>query len=71
MQESALSMKDRVVLMPTYNEADSIVGVITELSTLDVDIIVIDDNSPDHTADKVILLQEEYPGRFHASNKKG
>ena len=43
-------MRNNVVLIPTYNEAESIVNILTQLSSLNVDIIVIDDNSPDDTA---------------------
>ena len=71
MQESALSMKNRVVLMPTYNEADSIVGVITELSTLDVDIIVIDDNSPDGTSEIVKKMRFDNVSVIDHGSKKG
>ena len=39
-----------VVLIPTYNESESILKLLRELEALEVDIIVIDDNSPDGTA---------------------
>jgi dolichol-phosphate mannosyltransferase len=48
-----------VILIPTYNEASSIVELLTSLSTLrgseryQFDVLVIDDNSPDGTADVV------------------
>jgi dolichol-phosphate mannosyltransferase len=50
-------MNDKVVLIPTFNEADSICLVIEELKSLDVDIFVIDDDSPDETARIVKELQ--------------
>jgi len=43
-------MNKYVVLIPTYNEAESIGILLKELLALDVDIIVIDDDSPDKTA---------------------
>jgi dolichol-phosphate mannosyltransferase len=43
-------MHKSVVLIPTYNESKSVVGLITELQKLSIDVIVIDDNSPDGTA---------------------
>ena len=43
-------MNKLVVLVPTYNESKSVVGLITELQKLSVDVIIIDDDSPDGTA---------------------
>ena len=46
-----------VILIPTYNEAVSIVELLKELlllhESIDFDVLVIDDNSPDRTADIV------------------
>ena len=42
-----------VVLIPTFNESESIIALINDLKRLDVDIIVIDDQSPDGTAELV------------------
>lgn len=46
-----------VILIPTYNESVAIVELLHKLSTLhsarDFDVIVLDDNSPDKTADIV------------------
>jgi dolichol-phosphate mannosyltransferase len=40
-----------VVVVPTYNEKDNIVGIIDEINRIGVpvDILVVDDNSPDGT----------------------
>ncbi len=43
-------MKSSLVVVPTYNEAENIQRLLQELSKLDLDILVIDDNSPDGTA---------------------
>jgi dolichol-phosphate mannosyltransferase len=49
-----------VILIPTYNEAISIVKLLNELSILhldrDFDVFILDDNSPDKTADIVESL---------------
>jgi len=48
-------MKMRVlVVLPTYNEADNIEWIISSLLSLDppVDVIVVDDSSPDGTAER-------------------
>lgn len=55
-------MLKTLVIIPTYNEAENIAGLtkaIFELS-LGVDILVVDDNSPDGTADQVLELQLNY-----------
>ena len=52
-----------IILVPTYNESIAIVELLSSLSTLhnqrDFDVIVLDDNSPDGTADIVDRLN--YP----------
>ncbi len=50
---------ESVVIVPTYNEIDNITTVINKLTALNLDlhILVIDDNSPDGTADIVKNLQ--------------
>ena len=50
-------MNENVVLIPTYNEAASISALLSELAGLAVDVIVIDDNSPDLTASIVKNLK--------------
>ena len=45
-----------VVLIPTYNEAKSIESLLNDLGNLGLDIIVIDDNSPDGTASLIKSL---------------
>ncbi len=50
------------VLLPTYCEAGNIESLIREIEELKLDVFVavIDDSSPDGTADAVRKLQEEY-----------
>ena len=43
-------MKTSLVVIPTYNEAESIPSILTSLQSLDCDVLVIDDGSPDGTA---------------------
>ncbi len=59
-------MSDCIVIIPTYNEIENIESIIrTVLSQhKNFHILIIDDNSPDHTADKVVMLQEEFQGRL-------
>ena len=44
-------MRKSLVVIPTYNEAESIVILLNQLAKVDVDVLVIDDGSPDGTAD--------------------
>ena len=51
-----------LVVIPTYNERESIDQLLREVRRLvDVDILVIDDGSPDGTADAVADVQAEDP----------
>ena len=43
-------MNKSIVVIPTYNEIESIGFLLDELAKLDVDVLVIDDGSPDGTA---------------------
>jgi len=66
-------MRDTLVVIPTYNEIENIKAIIKatfEVSSA-VDILIVDDNSPDKTAQKVIALQAEYPERLFIENRKG
>ena len=46
-------MRASLIVIPTYNEAESIGEILDGLKDLDVDVLVIDDGSPDGTADIV------------------
>ena len=52
-------MRAALVVIPTYNEAESIGQILHGLKSLDVDILVIDDGSPDGTADIVRMHKVE------------
>jgi len=43
-------MNKSIVVIPTYNEVESIGSLLDELATLNLDVLVIDDGSPDGTA---------------------
>lgn len=60
-------MNDSLVIIPTYNESVNIVRLIDKLMALDtpVDVLVVDDGSPDGTAEAVKLKGEAFPGRIH------
>ena len=60
-------MSKAIVIIPTYNEIDNIALIIKAVMELDsgCDILVVDDNSPDGTADRVEALKTDYPDRLH------
>jgi dolichol-phosphate mannosyltransferase len=67
------SMRTTVV-MPTYNEADNVVQIVAELMTLGVDgleILIIDDNSPDGTGQIADDLAAHYADRVHVIHRQG
>jgi len=43
-------MNKSIVVIPTYNEIESIGSLLDDLAKLEVDVLVIDDGSPDGTA---------------------
>jgi dolichol-phosphate mannosyltransferase len=53
-----------VIVLPTYNERDNIGPYLDALRavTADVDVLVVDDNSPDGTADLARALADEHGG---------
>jgi len=59
-------MKDAVVIIPTYNEIENIVSIIEAVfeQSRDIHVLVVDDNSPDLTANQVRGLQEKYKNRL-------
>jgi dolichol-phosphate mannosyltransferase len=59
-------MSDCIVIIPTYNEIENIESIVRATLTLhkDFHVLIIDDNSPDHTAQKVQELQQEFQGKL-------
>lgn len=60
-----------VLVIPTYNERENVALLLPELRTLvpDVDILVVDDRSPDGTADEV-RRRAETLGRIHLLSRE-
>lgn len=52
-----------VAVIPTYNERANIAGIVTQVFAIvpDIRILVVDDGSPDGTADEVRALQQKFP----------
>ena len=66
-------MEKTLVIIPTYNEKENIETLIRKVFslTLPFDILIIDDGSPDGTANIVKNLQPEFEGRLHLEQRKG
>lgn len=65
---------DGVVIIPTYNEIENIRAIIRAVTSLEkpLDVLIIDDGSPDGTADAVKeQMQTELQGRLHLIERKG
>ena len=66
-------MSDSVVIIPTYNEKENIEKIIRKVFSLSKDfhLLIVDDGSPDGTADIVKSLQNEFPAQLHIEERTG
>lgn len=66
-------MSDCLVIIPTYNEKDNIEQIISCVFSLEkiFHILIVDDNSPDGTADIVKNLQTQYPEKLFILERSG
>jgi dolichol-phosphate mannosyltransferase len=66
-------VSDSVVIIPTYNEKDNIENIIRKVFSLskEFDVLIIEDNSPDGTAQIVKGLMPQFPGRLFIEERKG
>lgn len=64
---------DSVVIIPTYNEKENIESIIRAVFDLPkaFDILIIDDGSPDGTADIVRRLQDEFSDALYMVERNG
>lgn len=66
-------MNNRIVIIPTYNEIENIESIIHAVLKLEpnFDLLIVDDGSPDGTAEIVKTIQSENPTRIHLLERKG
>lgn len=64
---------DSIVIIPTYNEKENIEAIIRAVFSLEktFHILVIEDGSPDGTAQIVKRMQQEFPERLFMIERKG
>ena len=60
-------MSECLVIIPTYNEIENVALIIAAVQDLNrgYHVLIVDDNSPDGTADKVRELQNSYPDSLY------
>lgn len=62
-----------LVIIPTYNEKENVEKMIRKVFSLEEDfhLLIVEDNSPDGTADIVKGLQAEFPDRLFIEERQG
>ena len=71
---AGIHQNDSLVIIPTYNEKENIEAIIRAVTSLEkgFDVLIIDDGSPDGTADIVKrLMADELAGRLHLIERSG
>lgn len=65
--------KNKIVIIPTYNEKENIEAIIRKVFSLEGDfhLLIVEDNSPDGTAQIVKRLMVEFPERLHIMERAG
>lgn len=63
----------KLVIIPTYNEIENIPLILKSVFSLNLNyhVLVVDDNSPDSTADAVKKLQLVYQGKLYLKERTG
>ena len=66
-------MEKRIVIIPTYNEKENIEKMIRKVFSLNdnFNLLIVDDGSPDGTAEIVKSLQKEFPEQLFLEQRKG
>ena len=66
-------MSDSLIIIPTYNEKENIEKIIRKIFSLEKSfhILIVDDGSPDGTANIVKSLQSEYFAKLHILERAG
>jgi len=66
-------VSDSIVIIPTYNEKENIEKIIRVVFKLEkeFDVLIVEDNSPDGTADIVKNLMTEFKNKLFILERKG
>ncbi len=70
---TSASQDKKIVIIPTYNEKENIEKMIRKIRSLKqgFHLLIVDDGSPDGTADIVKNLQKEYPEGLYLLERSG
>jgi dolichol-phosphate mannosyltransferase len=70
---TTLHFVEKLVIIPTYNEKDNITNILHAIFGMNEDfhVLVIDDGSPDGTAQIVKDLQHKFPGSLFIQERTG
>ncbi len=65
-------MNSGIVIIPTYNEIENVESIVRAVFSLEkvFHILIVDDNSPDGTAQKVVELQKEFSEKLFLEVRK-
>jgi dolichol-phosphate mannosyltransferase len=68
-----LKLPEKVVIVPTFNEKENIEKMVRKVMSLNGDfhLLIVDDGSPDGTAEIVRSLMSEFSGRLFMEERKG
>lgn len=63
----------KLIIIPTYNERENVAAMVAKVLSLkgDFSVLIVDDGSPDGTADIVRHLMEENPERLFLLEREG
>lgn len=66
-------MSNSLVIIPTYNEIENVEKMVRKVFSLPrpFHLLIVDDGSPDGTAQKVKELQNEFNGKLFIEERKG
>ena len=68
-----MEISDTLIIIPTYNEIDNIEEILRVVFDLEkvYHVLIVDDGSPDGTADLVKKMQNEFPEQLHIEERSG
>lgn len=71
--ETTTHGSDSLVIIPTYNERENIDRMLETVLALThpIDVLIVDDGSPDGTAQRVKEAMTQHPSRIHLLERKG
>ncbi len=66
-------MSDSIIIIPTYNERENLEKMVRKVFSLkkEFHLLIVDDNSPDGSAQIVKDLQREFSGQLYLEERKG